>query len=302
MASGERIEVFANLTGSLADAELALTHGAEGCGLLRTEFLFLDRATAPDEAEQLACYRQVAQVLGDRPLVIRTLDAGGDKPIPYLPLPAEENPALGLRGVRTSLWRPDLLRVQLRALLQVSPAGQCRVLLPMITDIEEIRTVRRMLDELRAGLSAPPIQVGAMIETPAAALMAAEIAREVDFLSIGTNDLAQYTLAMDRGHADLAARIDGLHPAVLRLIAAAGAAAAARPCPLAVCGGLASDPAAVPLLLGLGVTELSVVPAMIPRIKSLVAALTFTSCQALARRALTLSSAQAVRSLLAQSP
>ncbi len=175
---------------------------------------------APSEDEQLQQYQGIARALESRPLVIRTLDIGGDKPIPYLPLPAEENPALGLRGVRTSLWRPDLLRVQLRAILRVQPVEQCRVLLPMITDPAEIRAVRRMLDEVRRELAiASPVQVGAMIETPASAVIAGRIAREVDFLSIGTNDLTQYTLAMDRGHAELAHRIDGLHPAVLNLIA-----------------------------------------------------------------------------------
>ena len=296
LASGERIEVFANLSGSAADATLAVAEGAEGCGLLRTEFLFLERTTAPDEAEQRRCYQQVAGILGGRPLVIRTLDIGGDKPIPYLPLPPEDNPALGLRGIRTSLWRPDLLAVQLRALLAVQPAGQVRILLPMITDIDEIRTARAMLAEANTSPGTLPL-LGAMIETPAAAVMSAGIAREVDFLSIGTNDLAQYTLAMDRGHAELAARIDGLHPAVLRLIDATCKGAAVHGCPVAVCGGLASDPAAAPVLVGLGVTELSVVPTQIPRLKNLIRGLTLDSCRALAHRALSLETAAQVRAL-----
>lgn len=300
-ADGRRIEVFANL-GSLADAQIAVAHGAEGCGLLRTEFLFLDRESAPDEREQAARYQEIAQALAGRPLVIRTLDIGGDKPIPYLPLPAEDNPALGLRGVRTSLWRPELLRVQLRSLVQVRPAGQCRILLPMITDIEEIRTVRAMLDDARRelGLTAP-IQVGAMIETPASAIIADQIAREIDFLSIGTNDLTQYTLAMDRGHADLAARIDGLHPAVLRLIAMTCDAARKHERQVAVCGGLASDPVAVPVLLGLGVSELSVVPSMIPQLKHLIGTLALDACKTLARQSLEQASADAVRNLVLQS-
>jgi multiphosphoryl transfer protein len=298
LASGERIEVFANLTGSAADATLAVSEGAEGCGLLRTEFLFLERTTAPDEEEQRRCYQQVAQILGSRPLVIRTLDIGGDKPIPYLPLPPEDNPALGLRGVRTSLWRPDLLAVQLRALLAVQPVGQVRILLPMITDIDEIRTVRRMLDEVRNSPGSPPPLLGAMVETPAAAVLAAELAREVDFLSIGTNDLAQYTLAMDRGHAELATRIDGLHPAVLRLIDATCKGAAMHRCPVAVCGGLASDPVAAPVLLGLGVSELSVVPKQIPQLKRLIRGLTLDACRALAQRALVLETAAQVRTLV----
>jgi phosphocarrier protein FPr/phosphocarrier protein len=296
-ADGERIEVFANL-GSVAEAQVAVAHGAEGCGLLRTEFLFLDRDSPPSEDEQLQQYQGIASALENRPLVIRTLDIGGDKPIPYLPLPAEENPALGLRGVRTSLWRPDLLRVQLRAILRVQPVEQCRVLLPMITDPAEIRAVRRMLDEVRRELSiTSPVQVGAMIETPASAVIAGRIAREVDFLSIGTNDLTQYTLAMDRGHAELAHRIDGLHPAVLNLIAMTVDAAEEQDKLVAVCGGLASEPAAVPILIGLGVRELSVVPTLVPQLKSLIRTVTVEACRSLAQRALAMDTAEAVRAL-----
>ena len=295
LASGERIEVFANLAGSPADTRLAVEQGAEGCGLLRTEFLFLDRATAPDEAEQRASYRQVADLLGGRPLVIRTLDAGGDKPIAYLPLPPEENPALGLRGIRTSLWRPELLDTQLRALLAVPGV---RILLPMITEVAEIATVRARLSELAraAGVPVPPL--GAMIETPAAAMLADQVAKAVDFLSIGTNDLSQYCLAMDRGHAELATRIDGVHPAVLRHIEVTTRGAALHGRPVAVCGGLASDPEAVPLLLGLGVTELSVVPGQIPRLKARVRSLTLEACRSLAARALQLTTAAEVRALV----
>jgi phosphocarrier protein FPr/phosphocarrier protein len=239
----------------------------------------------------------VAQILGNRPLIIRTLDIGGDKPIPYLPLPPEDNPALGLRGVRTSLRRPDLLEAQLRALLQVRPAGQVRILLPMVTDVAEVRAVRRLLDEACAALRVTAPALGAMIETPAAAMGAGGIAREVDFLSIGTNDLAQYTLAMDRGNAELAARIDGVHPAVLRMIDITCKGAAAEGKPVAVCGGLAADPAAVPVLLGLGVSELSVVPSLIPQLKARVRALTLDACRQVAARALTLESAEQVRAL-----
>lgn len=296
-ADGQRIEVFANLA-SIAEAQVAVTHGAEGCGLLRTEFLFLDRDSPPSEDEQLHQYQSIAGALDGRPLVVRTLDIGGDKPIPYLPLPAEENPALGLRGVRTSLWRPDLLRVQLRAILRVQPTDQCRVLLPMIADPAEIRAVRRMLDEVRRELSlSTQVQVGAMIETPSSAVIAARIVREVDFLSIGTNDLTQYTLAMDRGHAELAHRIDGLHPAVLHLISMTVNAADEHDKLVAVCGGLASEPAAVAILIGLGVRELSVVPTLVPQLKSLIRTLTLESCQSLAQRALAMDTAEAVRAL-----
>jgi phosphocarrier protein FPr/phosphocarrier protein len=296
-ADAVRIEVFANL-GSLADAKKAMTQGAEGCGLLRSEFLFLDRERAPDEGEQLECYQGIAEALAGRPLVIRTLDIGGDKPIPYLPLPAEANPALGLRGVRTSLWRPDLLRTQLRAILSVKPQGQCRILLPMITELEELRTIRRLIEEVRAEIEVARPSIGVMIETPASAVLADQLAREVDFLSIGTNDLTQYTLAMDRGHADLARRLDGLHPGVLRLIAMTCDAASKHQRLVAVCGGLASDPVAAPVLVGLGVGELSVVPAMIPQIKQLMASITLSECRALAQQVLQLESAEEVRSAL----
>jgi phosphoenolpyruvate-protein phosphotransferase len=294
---GTRIEVFANLA-SVAEAHVALNNGAEGCGLLRTEFLFLERATPPDEEEQLRQYQGIAGALEGRPLIIRTLDVGGDKPIAYLPLPAEDNPALGLRGVRTSLWRADLLRVQLRAILQVKPASQCRVLLPMITDTGEIHAVRRILDEVQQELGREgTIPLGAMIETPASALLASRLLREVDFLSIGTNDLTQYTLAMDRGHSDLAHRIDGLHPAVLTLIASVARAGDEHKKLVAVCGGLASEPTAVPLLLGLGVRELSVVPTLVPQTKALIRSLRMDSCERLAHRALELETAEQVRAL-----
>jgi multiphosphoryl transfer protein len=296
-ADATRIEVLANI-GSLAEAQAAARNGAEGCGLLRTEFLFLERETPPSEAEQRAEYQQLAAVLAGKPLTVRTLDIGGDKPIPYLPLPAEENPALGLRGVRTSLWRPDLLRQQLRAILAVRPYGQCRILLPMITDGAEIRAVRAMIEEARAELGRQePIALGVMIETPASALMADSIAAEADFFSIGTNDLTQYTLAMDRGNPQLAARLDALHPAVLRLIARTAEAAHARERPVAVCGGLASDPVAAPILIGLGVHELSAVPSVIPRLKALIRKLTLADCVEIARQALEQSSAEAVRAL-----
>ena len=300
-ADGARIEVLANL-GSLADAELAVRNGAEGCGLLRTEFLFLERRAAPSEAEQHAEYQRIAAALAGRPLTIRTLDIGGDKPIAYLPLPPEDNPALGLRGVRTSLWREDLLDEQLRAVLAVQPAGQCRLLLPMVTDLAEIRAVRARIGEACRRLGRrEPIELGAMIETPASALMADALAREVEFFSIGTNDLTQYTLAMDRGHAQLAARLDALHPAVLRLIARTAEAARAARRRTAVCGGLASDPAAVPLLIGLGVHELSCVPAAIPPLKAMIGGLTLAECRERAREALAQESAEAVRALCAAS-
>jgi phosphocarrier protein FPr/phosphocarrier protein len=298
-ADGTRIEVLANI-GSLAEAQAAVRNGAEGCGLLRTEFLFLDRLSPPTEAEQSAEYQKIADVLGARPLTIRTLDAGGDKPIAYLPLPEEENPALGLRGVRTSLAFPELLRTQLRAVLAVRGPAQCRLLLPMISDVEEIQAVRRLLEEVCGELGrAERIRVGVMIETPAAALLAERIAAVADFLSIGTNDLTQYTLAMDRGHPQLAARLDALHPAVLRLIAQTAEGARTHGRHAAVCGGLASEPLVAPLLVGLGVQELSAVPAVIPQLKARIQGASLSDCRALAQQALEQPSAAAVRALLA---
>jgi phosphoenolpyruvate-protein phosphotransferase len=292
---GTRIEVFANL-GSITDATAAIANGAEGCGLLRTEFLFIDRDAAPSEDEQLKVYQAIADELGDRPVILRLMDVGGDKPLRYLPLPHEENPALGMRGVRTALSRPDLLRTQLRAALRVVPFGKVRLLIPMITDPAEIRAVRTMADEVKHELKlSGRLELGAMIETPAAAMTAAAICREVDFISIGSNDLTQYTLAMDRGHAQLARRTDALHPAVLKLMAAAAGAAVDAGKLAAVCGGVAADSVAVPVLLGLGVRELSVVPASIPAIKRQISELRILDCRELALSCLDLGSPSEVR-------
>ncbi len=293
---GTRIEVFANL-GSTADARASVENGAEGCGLLRTEFLFIDRATAPTEAEQQMAYQSIADALGGRPLILRMMDVGGDKPLLYLPLPPEPNPALGMRGVRTALSHPDLMRAQLRAALRVTPYGIVRLLIPMVTDVSEIIAVRKVIEELRAELNLQgQILLGAMIETPAAALTAATLLREVDFLSVGSNDLTQYTLAMDRGHTDLARRTDALHPAVLQLIAAAAGAGQAAGKLVAVCGGVAADHTAVPILMGLGIRELSVVPAAIPALKSRIGSLRLADCEKLAQSCLDLGSAAEVRS------
>jgi phosphoenolpyruvate-protein phosphotransferase len=295
---GTRIEVFANL-GNTADAIAAVKNGAEGCGLLRTEFLFIDRATAPAEDEQLTAYQSIANALGGRPMILRMMDVGGDKPLAYLPLPPEPNPALGMRGVRTALAHPALMRTQLRAAMRVKPGGVVRLLLPMITDLSEILAVREVIDALAAELKLEArISLGAMIETPAAALTAAALLRAVDFLSIGSNDLTQYTLAMDRGHTELARRTDALHPAVLQLVAAVGSAGTAAGKLVAVCGGVAADRTAVPILLGLGVRELSVVPTAIPALKRQIGALRIADCEALARRCVTLGSAAEVRDLV----
>lgn len=300
MADGTRIEVFANL-GRVSDAPGAVAEGAEGCGLLRTEFLFLERQSAPSEDEQYRQYQQIADALAGRPLVIRTLDVGGDKPLPYLPLPKEENPVLGLRGVRVGLREPELLRAQIRAILRVKPAGACRIMVPMIASPSELRAVRRMVDEERGKLGrAEPIELGAMIEVPAAALIADRISAVADFLSIGTNDLTQYVLAMDRGNPHVAAQLDALHPGVLRLIHLAVMGAETYGRTVAVCGGSASDPMAAPLLIGLGVTELSATPAVIADLKAFIRTLRMEDCRRVAEAALGTDSADEVRRLVAE--
>ena len=301
-ADGTRIELFANI-GSADDAAAAVAAGAEGCGLLRTEFLFLERAVAPGEEEQLAAYQAIADALGIRPLIVRTLDIGGDKPLPYLPLPAEDNPALGLRGIRIGLLRPEILDEQLRAILRVQPIGRCRIMVPMISSVAELRAVRARAHAVASELHhAAPFELGVMIETPAAALLADRLAADADFFSVGTNDLTQYTLAMDRTNPLVAAQVDAFHPAVLSLIASAASAAAGSGRSIGACGGLASDPFGAVLLVGLGIDELSVAPAAIAAVKSRLRGITIDQCRALADRALAQDSAGAVRALAAEAP
>jgi phosphocarrier protein FPr len=293
---GHRVEVVGNI-GGLADAEQIPRLGGEGVGLLRSEFLFMERSTAPDEDEQFESYKAIAIALGDRPLIIRTLDVGGDKPLSYLPIPREDNPFLGERGLRVGLDRPEILRTQLRAILRAAAFGKVRVMFPMVGLLSELRDAKAILEEERQRLNAAPIETGIMVEIPAAAIMAAQFAREVDFFSVGTNDLTQYTLAMDRGHAKLAPKVDGLNPSVLRLIAWTAQAAHAEGKWMGVCGGIASDPQAVPLLIGLGVDELSASLPTIPGIKAQIRGLRLSDCQALAQQALALETAAEVRAL-----
>lgn len=295
---GQRVEVAANI-GGLADARQGLALGAEGVGLLRSEFLFLDRTTAPSEEEQGDLYAACARALGrERRLVIRTLDVGGDKPLPYLPQPREENPFLGERGIRVSLSHPELFRTQVRAVLRAARDGRVAVMFPMVATVDEWRAARRLLKEEEARTGASPIEAGIMVEVPSAALMAEQFAREVDFFSIGTNDLTQYVLAMDRGHPRLAASVDGLCPAVLSLVDITVRAAKSHGRWTSVCGGLASDPQAVPLLIGLGVDELSVSVPAIPAIKAQIRRLRLSECRRLAAAALGCSTAAAVRALI----
>lgn len=296
---GHRMSVHANI-GNVADLHTALKMGCDGVGLLRTEFMFLERQSAPSEDEQLALYQEMATLLGERPFTIRTLDVGGDKPLSYLPLPHEDNPFLGVRGLRIGLRQPEILRQQLRAILRVKSRAEIHVMFPMVATLEEFLEAKEILEDERRKLKAPAVQVGIMVEVPSAALCAEVFAPVVDFFSIGTNDLTQYTLAMDRGHRELAKAADGLHPSVLKLIEMTARAAKAERKWTGVCGGLAGDPLAVPLLLGLGIDELSVSPPTIPLIKAQLREQNYSSAIRRASQALNLKTAPAVREFCAQ--
>jgi phosphocarrier protein FPr len=300
---GRRIEVAANV-GSPADVDAAVANGAEGVGLLRTEFLFLERNSLPSEDEQYAAYADIAERLKGRPLILRTLDVGADKPLPYLPRRPEANPFLGVRGIRLGLAHPELLETQLRAALRVSALYRLKVMFPMVTTLAEYHQVVSVLDRARKlleerGETTGRMEVGIMVEVPAAALAAESFAPEVDFFSIGTNDLVQYTMAAERGNEAVAGLADGLHPAVLRLIRGVVAAAEAHGKWVGVCGELGADPLAVPMLVGLGVSELSVNPPAIPATKEAVRQVDAGEAGLLAREALRLASADDVRGLVA---
>ena len=298
---GHHVDVSANVA-SLQEVEQSLTLGGEGVGLLRSEFLYLDRNRAPSPEEQAATYTDIARALGsERNLVVRTLDVGGDKPLAYVPMDAETNPFLGLRGIRLCLERPQLLREQFRAILASADFARLHIMLPMVSLLSELHQARTILQEeaLALGLTELP-KLGIMIEVPSAALMADVFAPHVDFFSIGTNDLTQYTLAMDRDHPRLASQADSFHPAVLRLIATTVKAAHAHGKWVGVCGALASETLAVPVLLGLGVDELSVSVPLIPTIKATVRELNLADCQIIARQVLGLEEAAHVREALRQ--
>jgi phosphocarrier protein FPr len=296
---GTRVEVFANL-GSAAEAATAVEMGAEGVGLLRTEFLFLDRSQLPDEDEQVETLRQIAVALDGRPLVVRTLDAGADKPLPALPMPPEANPFLGVRGIRLTLERPEILATQLRAILRVAAEHPVKAMLPMVATLGEVRATRALLDEARraTGIDAP-LELGIMVEIPAAALTAEHLAKHVDFFSVGTNDLTQYTMAAERGDERLAGLLAGPQPAVLRLVKATVEAAAAHGRWVGVCGELAGDPAAAILLAGLGVTELSMAPALVAEAKAALRAVDLADARAAADAALDAEDADEARRLAA---
>ena len=297
MTDGHRVEIVANI-GAATEAEQAVNAGAEGVGLLRTEFLFLNRSEPPSEEEQFAAYSQMTKALNGLPLIVRTLDIGGDKEVPYLNLPAEENPFLGVRGIRLCFQRPDLFKPQLRAIFRASQTGAIKIMFPMIATLEDIKAAKKIAEEVRLEVGAEPVDIGMMIEVPSAVLMADEFAKEVDFFSIGTNDLTQYTLAMDRGHPALAKQADGLHPAVLRMIYQTVQAASAAGKWVGVCGGIAGDPKGAAILAGLGVTELSISIPSVAAVKAKLRKLSLSQTQNLAKRALKCRNAQEVRALI----
>jgi len=302
-ADGRRVEIGANI-GTVAEAEAAADSGADGIGLYRTEFLFMHANRLPDEEEQYRAYREVVERMGGQPVIIRTLDIGGDKALTYLDLPQEANPFLGYRAIRIGLDREDWLRTQLRAIARASAHGPVKVMFPMISGLGEWRRAKAIFAEELDGLRranvphAERIETGIMVEIPSAALQADAFAREVDFFSIGTNDLVQYTLAVDRMNERVAGLYDYFHPAVLRLIRSVIEASHRHGRWTGMCGGMAGDPLAAPLLLGFGLDEWSMDIGSIPKVKSALARLSSASCQELADRAVDLDTPEAVREAL----
>lgn len=295
---GVRILVCGNASGE-REAIAAFENGADGLGLVRTEFLFYQGSEAPDEERQFMLYQNIAAALHGRPVTLRTLDVGGDKPVSYMPLPAEDNPIVGLRGVRNYKAYRDLFLSQIRAMLRVRPAGAVRIMLPMIAFVDELLEYKQIIEEEKKTLGVTaPVEVGIMVEVPSAALMAEQFAKYADFFSLGTNDLTQYTLAIDRGHKTLCAQADHLNPAVLDLIALTCQGAAKYKRPAAVCGAMAGDLQAVPLLVGLGVTELAVGASALAQVKALVRTLDKKHCQQIASQARALDGAAQVRELV----
>jgi len=302
---GRSLEIGANITGQ-SDAAVAFEYGAEGIGLFRTEFLYLGRQEPPGEDEQYATYRAVAEIAGSRPVTIRTLDVGGDKPLPYLDPVTEENPFLGWRGIRFCLDRPELFRTQLRAILRAGHGHNLQLMLPMISSVEEVVRSEHLIAEVAADLDREGIahddqmDIGLMIEVPAAVMLAPELAARVSFFSIGTNDLAQYCLAADRGNARVAGLADPLQPAVLRMIEMTVDAAHLAGIPVSICGELAGDPLATPVLLGLGLDKLSMTANSIAAVKQVVRRMTHRQSKSIAAAALKLQTAAEVRDYLAQ--
>jgi multiphosphoryl transfer protein len=300
---GRQIEVLANI-GGVGDAQIALGLGAEGVGLLRTEFLFMDRMTPPSESEQYEVYHAIAQIFPHQPVIIRTLDIGGDKPLPYLNLPQENNPFLGWRGIRFCLVRDELFKIQLRAILRASTSGKFKIMFPMISTVAELQAAKLILKEMQTQLRQAEIpfdeniDIGIMIEVPSAVVIADQLATQVDFFSIGTNDLSQYIMACDRTNPQVADLADAFHPAVLRMVQQTIKAGHAAGIKIGMCGELASDPFAAPIILGLGLDDVSLNPQAIPNFKAAISHLTVAEAEAIVFEALNLDSAAKVRSLI----
>ncbi len=292
---GVRLEVVANI-GNVEGARAAIENGAEGVGLLRTEFLYLERSSVPTEEEQYQAYKAILDVFGKLPVILRTLDVGGDKEIAYLDLAAESNSFLGQRALRLCLVRPDIFKPQLRAALRAGVGNNLKIMFPMVATAQEVRDARKVLDECTAELKAEKqafaenIEIGIMVEIPSAALVADQLAKEVDFFSIGTNDLSQYTMAADRTNPKVAALSNAFFPAVLRLIRDVIKAAHAEGKWVGMCGELAGEPLAAPILLGLGLDEFSVNPPVVPLIKQILRGLTAAEMKSIANEALNLES------------
>jgi phosphotransferase system enzyme I (PtsI) len=290
-ANGRRVEVAANV-GEAASARDAMEYGAEGIGLLRTEFLYLDDVQAPSEEKQYQIYREIFDVMSGHPVIVRTLDIGGDKPPSYLPFPEEMNPFLGWRAIRISLDEPDLFKTQLRAILRAAVGHQARIMFPMISDLDELRRARYIVETVKRDLEqesiefAADVPVGIMVETPAAAVLVDVLAEASDFFSLGTNDLTQYTMAVDRGNARVSGLFQPLHPAVLRLIKQTIEAGHAKGKWVGMCGELAGMPKAIPILLGFGLDEFSMSPRAIPEAKALVGKLTDDRARQIASQAM----------------
>jgi phosphocarrier protein FPr len=299
---GHHVEIFANI-GDASEVEAALHSGAEGVGLLRTEFLFLERDSAPTEEEQLEALLAVAQKMECKPLIVRTLDVGGDKELPYLQTAREDNPFLGVRAIRLSFSHEELFTTQLRAILRAGKGRDLRIMFPMIAHLDDLDCATECLEKVHRDLEKEnvphlwPIKTGIMIEIPSAAIQAEAMSAQVDFFSIGTNDLTQYTLAADRGNPELALYQDALHPAVLRLISMVIQGARKHGRLVAVCGEAASDDRAAAVFVGLGVQELSLTSAKIPHIKACLRKHSFPALQKLAHTALHCKTAADVRSL-----
>ena len=299
---GLRIELWGNIAHP-NEASAVLSSGGSGIGLFRTEFLFMNRNTPPSEDEQFEAYRKVLDEMKPHPVVIRTLDAGGDKEIPYLNIPKEDNPFLGYRAIRIGLTEEQLFITQLKALIRSSTCGNLYIMFPMISSLWEIRRAKTLIQKAASqlddkGMRYGKFKVGIMIEIPSAAIMAEELAKEVDFFSIGTNDLTQYTLAVDRGNSKVSQWYDHLHPAVLKLIAMTSKAAKTQKIELGICGEMAGDPFALPVLLGLGFDELSMSPPAIPKIKRLVRKFQAERAKQVAQMALSMKDADEVRQYL----